>query len=83
MATPKFTLNAAGKAAIANMAKNHKGIQAAVRAVGQAALANAPGAHLVEYTTDRFVCALQVPADEQAKNGTATKAFGAIGKTIS
>lgn len=78
----RFTLNAAGKAAIADMAKNHPGIQAVVRAVAADVLKRAPGAHLAEYTTDRFVNAIIVPADEQAKHGTATKAFGSGGMVL-
>lgn len=83
MAGGKFVLDAAGKAVIANMAKNHPGIKAAVQAVAKRVLAAAPGAHLVEYTTDRYVNAIQVPADEQAKHGVATKAFGANGLALS
>jgi hypothetical protein len=79
----KFTLDAKGKAAIGNIAKNHPGIKAVVRAVAADVLARAPGAHVAEYTTDRFVNAIQVPADEQAKHGTATKAFGSTGRVIS
>lgn len=82
MAAGKFVLNAAGKAAIADMAKNDPGIKAVVRKVAAGVLKRAPGAHLAEYTTDRFVNAVIVPADEQIKHGTATKAFGGGGMTL-
>lgn len=82
MSDAGFKLTPAGKAAIGDIAKNHPGIKAVVRAVAADVLSRAPGAHIAEYTTDRFVNAIQVPADEQAKHGTATKAFGAGGMVI-
>jgi hypothetical protein len=78
----QFRLSPEQKAQIGDIAKNHPGIRSVVRAVAADVLSRAPGAHIAEYVTDRFVNAVIVDAADQAKNGTATKAFGGSGRAI-
>ena len=62
--------------AIAGILHNDPGGKAAVKAAAEKILAgmNDPEAFLVEYDTDRYVAAVKIPADTQAKHGTATRA---------
>jgi len=75
---PGFTRNAK---AISRILHHDPGGIAAQRAAAEQVLSqiHVPGAKIVEYETDRHVVAVQVPADEQAKNGVATKAASAVG----
>jgi hypothetical protein len=41
-----------------------------------------PEARIDEYTTDRDVVAIVVPADKQAKNGIATKAVASVAGSV-
>lgn len=61
-------------AAISKILHDDPGGQAAVRAAAQKIAANDPEARVIEYQTDRFVAGVAVPADSQAKHGTATRA---------
>ena len=64
---------------IASILHNDPGGQAAINAAAADLLAKAddPEAFLSEpYHTDRYVVALMVPMDNQAKRGSATKAAG-------
>lgn len=79
----RFVLSAADKAKIADIAKNSPAIKKVVRAVAADVLSRAPGAHIAEYTTDRFVNAIIVDATDQAINGTATKALGQTSAQLS
>ena len=62
--------------AISGILHNDPGGKAAVKAAAEKILAdmNDPEAFLVEYDTDRYVAAVKIPADTQAKHGTATRA---------
>ena len=62
--------------AIGNILKNDPGLHAALVEAGNTILAhtNDPEAFLEEYETDRDVVGVVVPADKQAKYGTATRA---------
>jgi hypothetical protein len=81
--TPKkgYTRDAA---AIGNILKNDPGGRAAVDAAAQQVLNAMPpaereGAFLTEgYITDRYVRAVKVPKDMQAKHGTGTRAAGKV-----
>jgi hypothetical protein len=57
-----------------------KTVDGGKREIAQRILAqiNDPEARIDEYTTDRDVVAIVVPADKQAKNGIATKAVSAV-----
>ena len=68
--------------AIRNILLNDPGAIAALRAAAASILAEVkvPGARVREYETDRHVVAVEVPADEQAKNGAGTKAAAAAGQ---
>lgn len=61
---------------IGQILKADPGAHAAVRAAAEKILAsmNDPEAYLEEYETDRSVVGVVVPADSQAKHGTATRA---------
>lgn len=58
-----------------------KTVDGGKRAIAAKILAqmNDPEAFIEEYTTDREVIGIVVPADKQAKNGLATKAASAAG----
>ncbi|BAX98860.1 hypothetical protein MSTE_03560 [Mycobacteroides stephanolepidis] len=71
----KFRLN---KKTIAYIAKNDKGLGKALDAVANAAAADA-GATVEEYITDRQVRGIVGSKEDQAKNGSASKAFGRLG----
>lgn len=62
--------------AISGILHNDPGGKAAVKAAAEKILArmNDPEAELIEYDTDRYVAAVVVRADSQAKHGTATRA---------
>ena len=62
--------------AIGQILKTDAGGHAALLAAAQGILANMndPEAFLEEYETDRAVVGIVVPADTQAKHGTATRA---------
>ncbi|TXH18708.1 MAG: hypothetical protein E6R06_26065 [Mycobacterium sp.] len=78
MARSKPGFNRDPKAIKKILLKDPGGI-AALRAAAQQLADRIPGARIVEYETDRHVVAVQVPADEQAKNGAGTKAASAAG----
>jgi hypothetical protein len=73
MPRPGFRLN---RKTVAKILHNDKGGQAAVKAAAEKILANIDDdeAFIAEYHTDRYVNGIVVPADKQAKHGTATRA---------
>lgn len=76
MARPgKFRLN---KRTIAYIAKNDKALGKALDAVADPVAADA-GAKVDEYVTDRQVRSIVGGAEDQAKNGVVSKAFGRRG----
>lgn len=77
MAKAGFRLN---RRAVADFLKNDEGGKAAVRAAAQQVLEQVgdPEAFLEEYTTDRAVTAVMVPADKQAKHGIGTRAANSV-----
>ena len=74
MAAGKFRLN---KGTIAKILKTHDGGK---REVAQRILAqiNDPEARIDIYTTDREVVGIVIPADTEAKHGTATRAANKV-----
>ncbi|HUY02393.1 MAG TPA: hypothetical protein VMV33_03845 [Rhodocyclaceae bacterium] len=74
MAAGKFRLN---KGTIAKILKTHDGGK---REVAQRILAqmNDPEARIDIYTTDREVVGIVIPADTEAKHGTATRAVNKV-----
>jgi hypothetical protein len=68
---------------VADILHNDAGLKAAVTAARDNVFAemNDPEAFTVEYDTDRYVAAIVLPADTQAKHGTATRAAGTVGLT--
>jgi hypothetical protein len=75
MAKQGFRLN---PKTIGHILKTEDGGKRAVAAKTLAQM-NDPEAFIEEYTTDREVIGIVVPADKQAKNGIATKAASAVG----
>lgn len=77
---PKSGFKRDGKA-IARILHNDPGAIAAQRAAAERVLAEIddPDAFIVEYDTDRKVIGVVVPAERQAKDGTATRAASAAG----
>lgn len=77
MPKPGFKRNAK---VIGGILLNDPGGQAAVKAAAEKILAQTdhPDAFIQEYQTDRFVAGVVVPADSQAKHGTATRAANQV-----
>lgn len=73
----------ANRAGIGVILKTDPGIVAAVTAAAEQMAAQDPTLALDTYTTDRFVAAVVVDGESQAKHGTATKAAGAAGLGLS
>lgn len=73
----------ANRAGIGAILKADPGIVAAVSAAAEAMAAQDPKLGTDSYTTDRFVAAVVVDGESQAKHGTATKAAGALGLGLS
>lgn len=71
------------RAGIGQILKTDPGIIAAVTTAAEELAARAPGATVDTYTTDRFVAAIVVDGESQAKDGTATKAAGELGLRLS
>lgn len=71
----KFHLNKPG---IGRIAKRDRGIKARLHSIAAPAAAKA-GGHVEDYVTDRSVSAIIVGAEDQAANGSATKAAGETG----
>lgn len=64
---------------VAKFLKNDEGGKAKIREVAERIRAQAgPEARVEEYTTDRAVAGVVVPADAQAKHGAATRAANAV-----
>lgn len=70
------------KAAIGRIMKNDKGIKARIAEIAEKA-ADKAGGHVETYVTDRSVAAVVVGAEDQAANGSATKAAGELGLKLS
>lgn len=66
---------------VAKILRDDPNLKAAVRAAAERVLAeiNDPDARIEEYETDRYVAAVVVPADRQARDGIATRAAGTVG----
>lgn len=64
--------------AIGRIAKHDPGIKAELERLA-AESADKAGGHVESYTTDRAVSAVVVGAEDQAANGSATKAVGETG----
>ena len=78
MAASNFKLNRAGGAEVLKQLA-----AGAVNAVAAQVAAQAgPDAELSEYTTDRAVASVSVPAEQQAVDGVLTKAAGAAGLEV-
>ena len=77
---PKAGFRRNGKT-ISQILKNDPGLQAAVKAAAEKVAAQIPGARIDEYTTDRYVAGVVVPAVDQARDGVATRAAGQAGLT--
>jgi hypothetical protein len=75
MAKQGFTRNKAAIKAILATPKPEQ-IAAAERVLQEA---DTPEAEIVHYTTDRAVVGVQVPFEDQALHGTATRAAGRAG----
>lgn len=65
----------------AHVLHNDPGLQKAIKGIAEAGAAKA-GGHVEEYHTDRYVAAIVVGAEDQAKHGSATKAAGELGLPI-
>jgi hypothetical protein len=72
----------ANRAGIGNIAKTDPGIIAAVTELTDK-LAERSGGQVETYVTDRFMAAVVVDGESQAKDGAATKAAGALGLRLS
>lgn len=70
------------KAAIGRIAKRDPGIKAAIAELAEDGAAKA-GGHAEHYVTDRSASAIVVGAEDQAANGSATKAAGELGLRLS
>lgn len=73
----------ANRAGIGLILQNDPGIIAAVTAAAEEMAAQDQRLAVDVYTTDRFVAAIVVDGESQAKHGSATKAAGAVGLGLS
>ncbi|ORA24892.1 hypothetical protein [Mycobacterium aquaticum] len=71
----------ADRKAIGRIMKNDPGLKAFIHGIAEKGASRA-GGHVEDYTTDRTVSAVVVGAEDQAKNGAATKAAGELGWDI-
>lgn len=67
--------------AIGRIAKTDKGLKAFIHNTAEQG-ADRAGGHVEDYVTDRVVSAVVVGAEDQAKDGKATKAAGELGWPI-
>ena len=79
MAQMKIKLRSAGFAKLAKSA----GAQAVVTKVAQGIASNTKDANVTQYTTDRDVAAVELPAYQQARNGELTRAASRNGISVS
>ena len=68
--------------AIGRIAKRDPGIKAKIAELASEGAEKA-GGHVESYTTDRAVSAIVVGEEDQAANGSATKAAGELGLRLS
>ncbi|WP_319456870.1 MULTISPECIES: hypothetical protein [unclassified Mycobacterium] len=71
----------ADRKAIGRIARRDPGLKKVIHDTA-AAGAERAGGHVEDYTTDRVVSAVVVGAEDQAKDGVATKAAGELGWPI-
>ena len=73
----KFILN---KRWGAHILHNDPGVKKAIKGIATEG-AHKAGGHVETYNTDRFVAAIVVGEEDQAKHGSATRAVGQLGLT--
>ncbi|CAM3432737.1 hypothetical protein [Tsukamurella hominis] len=79
MAKATIKLRSAGFAALAKSA----GARTVVTKVAEGIAANTKDANVAQYTTDRAVAAVELPAYQQARNGELTRAAARNGISVS
>lgn len=79
MATPRVRLN---RQAVANYLKSDVVAQIVNDAANRIAANAGDNAQVEQYTTDREAAAVLVPAEEQARDGTLTRAAAAAGYEV-